>query len=259
MRFGQLDAGVFTAFGLKLMVPESFVVTLPGLLRDERELDFILDNYVRRFDDRFRDEGFEILAWSKTGWAYVYGKQPIRTPDDLRKASLMVDNSDNAMTAAFKSLGFNVVPISINEIMVSLQSGLINSFYAPPVAAAAYQWFALAPHQTEYRLAPVIGGLVLSERAWSRIPERYHAELKASMERVARDFYAESLRLNDEALQVMGRNGLVRVELTDAQRREWMEVMAGGHDLLVGEGKAIPQDLYDELNEQLDRLRAGER
>ncbi|RKX71538.1 MAG: C4-dicarboxylate ABC transporter substrate-binding protein, partial [Spirochaetes bacterium] len=54
MRIGQIDAGVFTAFGLKMMVPETFVLTLPGLLKNDAELDFVLDNYVQRFDNRFR-------------------------------------------------------------------------------------------------------------------------------------------------------------------------------------------------------------
>jgi TRAP-type C4-dicarboxylate transport system substrate-binding protein len=237
------------------MVQESFVMTLPGLMRSEEELDYILDNFSGRFDERFREEGYEMMAWSKTGWAYFFGKIPLRTPDDLRRQTLSIGNTENEIAVSFKALGFNVVPLGLNETMVALQSGLVNSFYSPPVSAAAFQWFAVAPNMTDYRLAPVLGGLVLTKRAWERIPERYHAELKESMKRLARSFYAESLRLNDEALRVMLGYGLNKVDLTESEEKQWEEVMLAGHDLMVGDGKAVPAALYQELLDELEMLR----
>ena len=255
MRFGQLDAGMFTAFGLKSMVPETFVITLPGLIRGDSELDYILDNWVGRFDERFREEGFEIAAWSKTGWAYVFGEGPLTLPADLMGHKLAVDNTETDMAAAFKALGFQVAPVSISEIMVSLQSGLVNAFYAPPAAAAAFQWFALAPYMTEYRLAPVISGLVLSRRSWLGIPSEYHPRLKESMAEAARSFYAESVRINEKALELMDENGLKRVALSPDEEGRWMSVMRGGHELMVGEGRAVPGALYDALQSELEAFR----
>ena len=255
MRIGQIDAGVFSAYGLKVMVPETFVFTLPGLLQDEEELDYVLDHYVDQFDEKFREEGFEIMAWSKSGWAYIFGQRPIYSPDDLKKETLAVDNSESEISSAFKSLGFNVVPVSINEIMVALQSGLANVFIAPPVGAGAFQWFALAPYITEYRVAPVIGGLVMTERTWSRIPEEFHDKLKTSMRNVAREFYAESVRLNEEAMRVMLENGLKQVPLDVEGINAWESVMMSGHELMVGEGKAIPTEVYDNLLSELEEIR----
>ncbi|MDF1567487.1 MAG: TRAP transporter substrate-binding protein DctP [Spirochaetaceae bacterium] len=258
MRFGQIDAGVFSAFGLKAMVPETFVVTLPGLIHNDAELDYTLDTFVGRFDERFREEGFEILAWSKTGWANLFGNQPLRTPSDLKRSFLAVDNSESEIAAAFKELGFNVVPVSLNEVMVGLQSGQIDCIYTPPVVAAAYQWFALAPHMTDFGIAPVIGGLVITQRMWSRIPEEYHEELRSSMEKLARDFYSESVRLNDAALRVMKDNGLVVIKPTRAETDTWLAAMSDGQNLMVGEGKAVPTELYEDLSSELDRFRNGQ-
>lgn len=255
MRFGQLDAGVFSAFGLKAIVPETFVFTLPGLLRSEEELDYVLEHFLGRFDERFREEGFEIGAFSKTGWAYIFGPVPIHDPDDLKRRKVFVDNTDTEMSIVFKSLGFNVVPVGINEIAVSLQSGLADTFYAPPVGAAAYQWFAFSPYMTDFRLTPVIGGIVLTERAWSRIPEQYHEELKAAMERMAASFYSESIRLNEEALAVMEKHGLQHVAVTDEQVEEWTAVMRSGHELMVGEGRSVPTEVYEDFTAMLEGLR----
>ncbi len=255
MRIGQIDAGVFTAFGLKMMVPETFVLTLPGLLKNDAELDFVLDNYVQRFDNRFREEGFEILDWSRSGWAFVFSRTAIHTPGELRRGSLVLNNTESDVIAAYKAMGFQVVPADFNETMVVLQSGMANIFTAPPIAAAAFQWFALAPYMTEFPIAPVIGGMVISQRSWQRIPDEYHDELKASMKRVALKFYTESLKLNDEALRVMIDNGLQLISLSEDENEAFEQMMKSGHSQMVGDDKAVPPEQYEELQNELEAFR----
>jgi len=255
MRIGQIDAGVFTAFGLKMMVPETFVLTLPGLLKNDAELDFVLDNYVQRFDNRFREEGFEILDWSRSGWAFVFSRTAIHTPGELRRGSLVLNNTESDVIAAYKAMGLRVVPADFNETMVVLQSGMANIFTAPPIAAAAFQWFALAPYMTEFPIAPVIGGLVISQRSWQRIPDEYHDELKASMKRVALKFYTESLKLNDEALRVMIDNGLQLISLSEDENEAFEQMMKSGHSQMVGDDKAVPPEQYEELQNELEAFR----
>ena len=255
MRIGQLDAGILTAFGLQSIVPDTFVLSLPGLLKSEAELDYVIEEFLPGFDDDFVTEGFRILGWSKSGWAYFFAKRSARTPQMLMNEKLSVSNADEEAAVNFKALGFNVVPTSLNELMVALQSGMVSAFYAPPMGAAAYQWFALAPYLIDFPIAPVLGGFVISERTWKRIPERYHADLKAAVETVAQDFYAESERLNTEALNVMNRHGLKVVELTPGELEQWYTLMTSGYNLVVGEGKWIDEDLYDNLVSALKGLR----
>jgi TRAP-type C4-dicarboxylate transport system substrate-binding protein len=255
MRIGQIDAGVFSAFGLKMMVPETFVLTLPGLLKNDAELDYVLDTFVPRFDEKFRENGFELLAWSKSGWANIFCRVPVSSPQELFDVSLAVDNTESETSAAFKTLGFKVVTISLNEIMMGLQSGLIDAVASPPVITAAYQWFALASYMTDFNITPVLGGLVVSERTWQRIPEEYREDLRASMNKVAVKFYDEAMSLNDEALRIMKENGLNIVELDEDAVGAFEDVMIGGHYLMVGEGKPVPPALYEELQSELESFR----
>jgi len=254
MRMGQLDAGVFSAFGLKMMVPETLVLTLPGLILNDEELNFILDNFVWRFDNRFREEGFEILAWSQSGWAHVFSEVPVASIEELKKQRLAVDNTDSSTASGFKSLGFNVVPVGTNEITVALQSGLADSVITAPMISAAFQWFALVPYMSEFKLLPVIGGLVFSRRVWLRVPVEYRDALRASIVNIARDFSSASLRLNDEAMVVMRNNGLQMVTLNDAMRKEWYDTLTSWHSVTVG--RDIPAGMYAELLSEVNRFRS---
>lgn len=255
MRFGQLDAAVLTSFGLQSIVPNTFILSLPGILQSEAELDYVIEEFTPRFDEDFVDQGFRILAWSKSGWAYFFTENQTSTAEGLMDEKLSVSSAEEETAANFKALGFNVVPVDLNELMVALQSGMVSAFYAPPIAAAAYQWFALAPNMIDFAMAPVLGGLVISERTWNRIPARYHAEFKEAIENVALEFYAESERLNAEAMSVMKRHGLELAELTAVQSGDWYEVMTSGHELIVGDGKWIDDDLYQEFISVLEGLR----
>ena len=255
MRIGQIDAGVFSAFGLKMMVPETFVLTLPGLLKSDAEIDYVLEKFSLRFDEKFREAGFEMLSWSLSGWANIFSRVPVHTPAELQSVSLAVDNSETETSAAFKALGFNVVTINLNEIMVGLQSGLVGAVAAPPVLAGAYQWFALAPYMTDFNITPVLGGLVVSERTWQRIPAEYRDELKASMARVGDEFYDEAFSLNKMALSVMDDNGLKHVTLDDEEIEAFEKIMKEGHVFMVGEDKAISPELYKEMQDELENFR----
>ena len=255
MRFGQLDAAVLTTFGMKLIVPNAFVMALPGMLQTEAELDYVLREFAPRFDADFVDAGFRALAWSRSGWAYFFSKNSARTPDAMRKERLAVGNTDEELVSNFKALRFNVVPMSINEVMVGLQSGMISAIYAPPMASAAYQWFSQVPYMLDFHLAPVLGGIVISERTWQRIPERFRRELQEAMRAAARDFFVESERINDDAMVMMKKNGLNVLELTEEETGEWFRVIRDGHSLVVGEGKWIDESVYTDLVSMLRGLR----
>lgn len=255
MRLGQLDASVLTAFGMRAIVPETFVLSLPGMLNSEAELDYVIDKFLPAFDNDFVDEGFRVLAWSKSGWAYFFSKNAITTPDEMKSARLAIVKSDSEVAANFKILGFNVVPVDFNELVVSLQSGMVSAFYSAPMAAVAYQWFVLAPYMMNLPLAPVLGGLVISERTWKRIPAKFHEVLKRATEVVAQDFYLESEHLNAEAIRVMTKYGFIKGELNGEEREEWYEFLREGHELVVGEGKWIDNDTYEEFIFELESLR----
>ncbi|MDF1567488.1 MAG: TRAP transporter substrate-binding protein DctP [Spirochaetaceae bacterium] len=255
IRFGQLDAAVLTSFGLKTIVPNSFVMSLPGMFQSEAELDFIMEQYTSNFDEAFIREGFRVLAWSKSGWAYFFSKQPASTPELMRRETLAVSATDEEVAANFKALRFNVVPVSLNELMVSLQSGMVSAFYAPPMASAAYQWFSQAPFMIDVPIAPVLGGLVISERTWNRIPVEYHAELKKAIEDVAGSFYAESERINTEAMKVMSNHGLEVARLSESQKKDWYDILIDGHKLVVGEGNWIDEEVYADFISRIEYLR----
>ncbi|WP_168203563.1 TRAP transporter substrate-binding protein DctP [Oceanispirochaeta crateris] len=257
MRIGQLDAAVLTNVGMTDIVTDSLIFSLPFLVQDEEELDFVVKELLPRFDDQFREKGFEVLIWSKSGWINFFSNSQIMTPEDLLKTRMAVSPNNPEMMEAFKALGFKIIPLGMNDTLMGLQSGMIDTFYSIPMAAAAFQWFALAPNLNPIDVTPVIGGIVISERAWQRIPDEYHAELKASMASVQREFVNETDRLNQEALRIMKDNGLQVMSPGENMEEVWRSFFKDSYSALVGENKLISEETYNEMNQQLDSFRAN--
>ena len=255
MRFGQIDAAVLTTFGLKAIYSDIFILSLPGLIHNDEELNYILKKFTPQFNAEYEKEGFQILAWSKGGWAYFFSKNPDSTPDMLRREKLAVSSTDQEFAGVLKSLKFNVVPTAMNELLVSLQSGMVSAFYNPPMASAAYQLFTLAPYMIDFPVAAVIGGIVISDRTWKRIPAQYHDELKAVIEKAADSFFYESERLNLKAMDIMTQNGLEVVQVNDTQKEQWYSLFESGTDMVVGDGKWISTALYNDFVKTLGEVR----
>jgi TRAP-type C4-dicarboxylate transport system substrate-binding protein len=257
MRIGQLDMAILSAIGMNEIVPESLALSLPFLLEDDEEVAYMLENIAPIFDDDFQEKGFEVLLWSTTGWIHFFSKERATSPDLLRRQKIAVSATEPIMADAWKSLNFHVIPIGINDTLSGLQSGMIDVFYAPPMAAAAYQWFSMTPHMSSLPLIPLLGGIVISERTWNRIPARYHEELRQVTLKTNSRFSQFSEEINDEALKVMKEYGLTIDELTEEEKEEWKNLFSKEYSPLVGPGKHISSETLHTIQSMLNDFRTA--
>lgn len=255
MRINQLDMAVLTAIGMNKIVPKTFVLSLPFLLEDNEEVNFLLKNVAPEFDEDFSQKGFEVLMWSTTGWVNFFSREKATSPSMLRRQKLAVDGDETEMMDAWKSLNFHVVPMGITNILSGLQSGMIDAFYAPPMAAASYQWFAMTPHMNDMTLSPLLGGVVISNRMWRRIPEKFHDELKAAVQRTNNKFNVSSREMNEKALEIMIGYGLEVDSPTEREQREWKSLFEDDYSFIVGPGKLIPRETLVLVQEKLREFR----
>ena len=256
MRIGQIDMAVLTSVGMTAILPDSFAMSLPFLLESEEELDFIVEEVTPLFDEDFQDKGFVVLAWSKSGWVNIFSNVPVEEPEDLARLRFAGSVTQPEITESFKKMGFNVISVDTTDMLMSLQSGMVDAFYAPPMGAASYQWFALAKNMLDIKICPVIGGIVISERAWKRIASRYHEDLLDAADKMASYFYAEALDLEGRALDVMTDNGLRINHAGDNVTAEWRALMGEDFSIMVSEGGFVSPESYRRVRGMLDDFRS---
>jgi TRAP-type C4-dicarboxylate transport system substrate-binding protein len=154
----------------------------------------------------------------------------------------------------YKKAGFRPVPLASNEILPSLQTGLIRAVPTTPLLALASQWFALAPHMTEVRWAPLIGATIVTRRAWDQVPEAAKPAVLETAREAGEKLKSEIRSSNDQAIGRMKERGLKVVTPTAADLAAWQSIAeANWGDI---RGRIVPADVFDAVRKDVEAFRA---
>jgi TRAP-type C4-dicarboxylate transport system substrate-binding protein len=253
-----IQAAVFTSFGLSAIDPSIMTLSMPFLIRNERELDAVMRELQRDLEARLNRGNYFILAWSKSGFVNFFSRDPVFTPDDLRRQRVATNPEASELNTAFKTMGFQIVEAEWNDMGARLNAGTVTASYQNPAAIAAFQLHSILRNMMSTNIAPVMGGIVLNQVTWRRIGDlnpRYQQELLNATRRIAEEFDTSMYRTVDGAVQTMTRAGLRVNQLTPAQEQLWFnEIERATPNLL---GTVFDRDLHQRITTILGRHRAG--
>ncbi len=255
IKLGQLQGGVLTSFGLNLITPEMLALSTPFTIRNEGELNAVIEGIRPALERNIEEEGFVSIAFSKAGWIKIFSKNPVFLPADLKVQTLATDPTQPALTQAFKSMGFNVIPLDMNEILMALNSGMAEAVYSSPLLIGGLQAFAIADNMASINICPFVGGMVLSRNAWRQIPDRYKADLMAINRRMEEELNVSIQQLEADAIRTMNGLGLVINTTTPAQEEVWYRETAAGIQSQIGVtfDRAVYNQIMLILNEYRSR------
>jgi len=254
IRIGQLHATALTSTTLFDIVPDIEAISLPMLVRTDDELDYVMEKLGPEFEARLAKKGFKVVTWSTAGWIHFFTKKPVITPSDMKKRKLFFWGSDTTYVELLKSWGFNPIPLAITDLLPSLQTGLVDSFPAPPAAVLAFQWFALAPNMTDLRWQPLPGAIVVSTRRWNRLPPDLRPLLEAAAREAGGRLQKRIRKLEQEAIAAMKNHGLKVHAVPEAAVREWKTlVRERGYPVFVG--SRFSKEMFDAVCRVLDEYR----
>ena len=253
MKFGTLGGAVLTNIGITDINADAFVLSTPFLFNSEKEMSFIMGQLVPIFEKQIREKGYQTIIWTMSGWVNFFSKNPVLYPQDLKKQKLSVSSGEPEMEQAWKKSGYRVVPTELKDLMMSLQSGMVEAFYLPPLLAGAGQYFPFAPHMNSLKIAPLVGGLVIVNRIWDKIPDSYKQSMLAAVQRIQAKLSGKTDALEIEALAAMKKNGLIVHEAPADSLPQWKDAASKGMDELVG--KVFSREIYDRLLQMLQEYR----
>ncbi len=253
MRFNSLQGATLTSIGLNLIATDVMSLSIPFLIRNDGEFKYVLSKVEPYLLEKMEKDGFQLITWTMAGWVYFFSKEGVTTPRELKKLKLAAGESNPANEQAWKALGFDVIQVPLHEVLPALNSGMIEACYIVPLAAAAYQWFGIADNMMDLPISPVLGSIVVSQRVWNRVPDRYKGELLRIADDAAEELYIKTQKLEQEAIAVMLDNGLTINPVSDAEKQMWWDEFQKGFGLVVG--KSFSKEIYDAILKYLEEYR----
>jgi TRAP-type C4-dicarboxylate transport system substrate-binding protein len=245
---------VFSSVGLSLIIPEILTLSVPFVIRNDAELEVVLNTLKPELETKINEKGFFPLVLSKSGWVRIFSKVPVFEPGDLKRLKVGTPPEFPELTQALKTMGYQMVPVNINEILIAFSSGMIEAIYQSPVFIGGMQIFGVAKNMASINLAPLMGGILLNQRTWHAIPDQYKPQLIGISQGIAREMEASISRLEADVIKIMSTYGLVVNQLSPEQEQLWYKDIEQVMPTLLG--TVFDRDLYNKIDDILKKHRS---
>ena len=173
LRVGQLHGGGFTMTGIATTVDDFRVMALPFLFESYDEVDAVRKGLLPLFNKRFHDKGLELIGMTEVGFIYTLSTAPIATVDELRKGKNWSPAGDPVTATFLQTIGISPIPLTIPDVLTSLQTGLVDTVYNSLYGSIILQWFTKAKYITDTPYGYAYGCFLMDKKAFSKLPARY--------------------------------------------------------------------------------------
>jgi len=257
LKLNQLQGAILSTIGLNEISPEIMTLSCPFLIRNDDELDLVLAEVIGGLEEKINSKGYYTLAWARVGWVKFFSKSPVFVPADLKKQKVGTVADQAELNRVFKAMGFQVVPVERNDILIALNSNMVEAVFQSPVAVGSTQAFGLAKNMASLNVAPFLGGMIFNERTWRSIPDKYKPQLIDAVRKNEAKLDLEVRRLEEEMIKTMGNYGLKVNQLSPQQEQLWYDEIGRAMPGLIG--TVFDRDIYRRVETLLQNYRNGRR
>lgn len=218
IRLGQLHGGFFSGYSLGHIVPEIRVTELPYLFASDDEVKYVRDKLQPTMFEYFDKKGFVVLgSFVDIGFMYMFYKEPVSTIEDLKRSRCWVPGEDSLAQAFFRSMGIQPVPLSVNDVMTSVSTNLIDSAGMTPFGAISFRWYTRFKYMSDFPMLNVVGANIVSKKIWNTITPKSQAIIIQVANKYC-DKQKEDLRAaNKQSMDLLKKEGITFLHVDPAK------------------------------------------
>jgi len=251
MRIGQLHGGGFTMTGISEVVPDFRVLGIPFQFNSYDEVDRVKEKLLPRLEEEFDKKGMVLMAITEVGFIYTMSTFPITTLAELKKSKAWAPEGDPISKVLLETVGVTPIPLSIPDVLTSLQTGLINTAFNSFYGSIVLQWFTKISYISDIPFAYAYGAFILDKKTFSKLPPEYAEMMKAATKTNFSKLIDDTRKSNEEALQVLLNNGIKLVKITPMAR---VELQNNYREMTVAKliDDAFSKSIYEEAIKHQD-------
>jgi TRAP-type transport system periplasmic protein len=255
MEIDQYQAASLTVVGLQRIDQAFNAFAIPLFYDSQDELVHVMGKLRPVIEERLAARKFQLLNYGYAGWVQVFSRAPIASLDDLKKQKIYTSAGDDKMVQWYKARGFNPQPLASTDVMLAIQTGLIDAMPVTPLAMVTFQWFKSAPHMLDIPLGPLVGATIVTQRAWNRISEADRAALLQAARQAEDRMAIEVPKQDQQSVAEMEKRGLKISRIRGTPQGAAFEAAAREYGQSM-RGEWVPTDIYDLAVKERDAFRA---
>lgn len=235
IQMGQLQGAGFSGMGLGRIVPEVRVLELPLLFKTYDEIDYVLKKLDKPLSELFEKHGYKLMGWAEQGFIYVFLNKEVKTFEDLQGIKMWVWSGDNFAMEIFKSIGaLKPIPIAVPEVLVSLQTRLIDAFYNTPVGAAGLQWYPYVKYYVDLPFTYGTGAVIVDKKSYDALSQDIKDAIAEGSAQVLPKLKELTRKDNDKLLAEFQKAGMKPIKLTKDAEEQLHEKVKNAYINLTG-------------------------
>ena len=255
MRVNRIHAGGFSGVGLGVILPEIRVLEAPLLFADYDEVDYVKERLYDYFAGRFAEKGYVMLGFAEAGFVYFFSKTSLKTVEDLRSVKMWAWKGDPVAEIFLDAFGIRTFPLHVTDVNTGLERGMIDAFYAPPLAAVAFQWHSRARHLLDYPMVNSTGSLLMNRRIFQRLTDEQQQILHDTARKYTEELVRLSRRDNAEALAVLKESGVTFDAPTPEMVASFGKSASEAYEKCIPD--IYPRELFERVESLIQEYRAG--
>jgi TRAP-type C4-dicarboxylate transport system substrate-binding protein len=249
MRSNRLQAAGLSGVGVGVVLPEIRALEAPLLFQNEEEIDRVRDGLFDYFAAALDKKGFVLLGFAEGGWVYLFAKRDLSADNGLHSVKMWVWKGDQVAETFLNTFGVRTTPLNIADVNTGLETGMIDAFYAPPLAALSFQWSARVSYMLDYPMANSTGALLMDKRTFQKLPAVHQKTIRKLARQYCRRLTALTRKDNIDAKTLLGSQHLDLVHPTSRQIEQFQK------DAKITYARSIPklypQFLFDRIQKLL--------
>ena len=257
IRLGQFQSAGITGVGIGEIAKSARILDAPFLFKNHDEVDYVVDQYDGELRKEFENGGYVLLGWAEVGFVYVFTNTPITKVEDMRSVKMWQWEGDPVAEATFKAFGINPIPLSITDVLTSLQTGLINGMYTSPLAGVSLQWCTATKYMLDYPLTNASGAVVIAKRDFDKMPPDIQEILLRNGKQLMRKLTELSRIDNTKSLDVLKKSKIIFTKPDANEIGRYEEIGKNARRLMVG--KLYSEDLLNRVEKSVADFRAKEK
>lgn len=224
IRIGQLQGGAVTTGSLSGIYPDIDIYGLPYLFSSYEQVDFVRSKMDDVLMKGLENKGFVSFGLAEGGFSYMMSDSPLRTVEDVRSQKVWIPSGNKVGEAVFGSANITPVTLPLSDVLIGLQTGLINTVIISPIGAIALQWHTRVKYMVDDPLIYVSALLVIDKKAFNKIKKEDREIVRKVMSRAFNRIDLQNRKDNIAAREALKNQGIQMIVLSEKVLNDWREI-----------------------------------
>lgn len=254
IRIRQLQGGAFTPSALAAQYSDLNLYGMPVVFDSEEEAAYVRSRMDARLQQGLEDAGFVNFGFATSGFANLMSRKPIKTLADLNGKRVWVPEGDTISYASMQALSLNPVTLPLTDVLMGLQTGLLDIVAIPPIVALIMQWHTKIKYVTQVPLVYTFGFMAVDKKAFDKISREDRIIVREVMTKTYKKFDKVNLVDNQGAFEALLKSGIEEVRFDDEEFVKVRKLLLASN-LRLGSDGAFTLELYEEMLRHIDEYR----